>query len=86
MDKYNNVRPISVPENEREKSLAISEWDEGNEHLQNALADCIDNGIQTYASCKGHGLAILPYISLKVTSENIGQITNIINSLSSKKE
>jgi len=42
-------------------------------------------GIQTYASCKGHGLATSPYISLKVTSENIGQITNIINSLSSKK-
>lgn len=52
MEKYNNGRPISVPENEKEKALAISEWAEGNEHLQNALASCIDNGIQTYASCK----------------------------------
>lgn len=85
MDKYNNGRPIGVPENEGEKALAISEWAEGNEHLQNALASCIDNGIQTYASCKGHGLTTSPYISLKVTSENIGQITNIINSLSRKK-
>ena len=37
MDKYNNGRPIGVPENEGEKALAISEWAEGNEHLQNLL-------------------------------------------------
>lgn len=31
MDKYNNGKPVAVPGDEAEKTLAISEWSEGNE-------------------------------------------------------
>lgn len=85
MDKYNNGKPINIPENEKEKALAISEWAEGNEHLQNAISACINSGIQTYASCKGHGVATSPYISLRVTSQNIEQVINIMNNVLTKR-
>lgn len=85
MGIYNNGKPMEVPENEEEKALAISEWAEENEHLQNAISSCIDNGIQTFASCKGHKIIDSPYLSMVITNKNIDKITNIINNISKKK-
>ena len=85
MGIYNNGKPIEVPENEEEKALAISEWAEGSEHLQNAIFSCLDNGIQTFASCKGHKITDFPYLSMIITYKNIDKITNIINNISKKK-
>ena len=85
MEKYNNGKPLQIPKKEEEKALAISDWSEGNEHLADAISACINNGIQTFASCKGHGFVSTPYLSMEMTSENLGQIINIMNNVSKKR-
>lgn len=84
MEEYSKGIPMDIPKEKNEQALAISEWSEGNEHLQNAITTCIKNGIETFASCKGHGMTSTPYLSVKITKENLGQIINIINNLSNK--
>lgn len=79
---YKNGNPMDIPENNEEKSLAIKEWSENNKHLENAITSCIDNNIPTFASCAGHKLLDLPYLSLKVNKNNLGKILNIMNALS----
>ena len=37
MEEYNNGTSIEVPKDKNEQVLAISEWSEGNQHLQNAI-------------------------------------------------
>lgn len=79
-NKYNNRESIDIPEDTEEKSLAISEWSENNKHLENAITNCIDNNIPTFASCAGHEMFDSPYLSLKVNKNNLGRILNIMNS------
>lgn len=84
-EKYNSGSALDIPENSNEMALAISEWSENNKSLENAIRSCIENNISTHASCAGHSLLDLPYLSLKVNKENLGQILNIMNSVANIK-
>lgn len=81
-NKYNNGKPIEIPEDAEEKSLAIKAWAENNKHLENAIRSCIDNKIPTYASCRGEHLFDYPYLSMKVNKNNLEKIINIMSSVS----
>lgn len=84
--QYNNGKPEDSKNIKKEElSLAISEWSEGNSKLQEAISSCIQNGISTYASCKGHTMYDRPYLSMIITKDNLGKILNIINNVSDMK-
>ena len=85
-NKYNIGKPGSSENIEPEElSLAISEWSEGNPKLEEAITSCIQNGIPTYASCKGHNLFDRPYLSMIITKDNLGKILNIMNEINSMR-
>ena len=84
---YANGAPGAVPK-DGELDIAISEWSEGNVHLEGALRSCIENGVQTFACCAGHKGDINgndPYLSVIMTEENKGNVLNILNSLYAQK-
>jgi len=84
--KYNNGRQIdSTTVEESEMSLAIIEWSEGDEALNDAIISCMENEIPTLASCAGHKITDVPYLTMIITPQNLGRILNIMNELSEKK-
>lgn len=84
--KYNTGIPISLNNVEKENlSLAISDWAEGNTHLQYAIGSCIDNNIPTHASCAGHHITDSPYLSMLISKQNLGNILNIMDKVSKER-
>ena len=80
--KYNTGRPNEkLPENEEERASVIRTWSEGNEHLENAITNCINNGIETWACCAGHHYIDFPYLSMKINEENKEKILSIMQAL-----
>ena len=78
--KYNNGNPMPIPKNDEEKALAIHEWAENNENLETAIRTCIDNGIETNASCAGHrGKNGSAYLAIKIKDEYDEKMMSIIN-------
>ncbi len=85
---YANGKPGVEPNSPEELDIAISEWAEGNSHLEGALRSCINNGVQTFACCAGHRGDIYgsdPYLSVIMTEENKGTVLNIMNQLYANK-
>ena len=86
MADYNDGKPTDIEDIPQEElSLAVKDWSEGSKSLEDAMTACIDSGIPTYASCKGHRITDKPYLSLVITKENIGQILNIMNEVNKKR-
>ena len=83
--KYNKGIPVNVPDNQKEREIAISEWAEGDKDMERVLTECINNRILTYASCSGEENTGLAYISMQITKENIRQIINIMNNVATIK-
>lgn len=83
-NRYNTGSPVEINSiSNAERSLAISEWSEGNEKLKDAITQCIENGIPTIASCAGHSFMDSPYIAMSINEENVGNILNLIDKFSS---
>ncbi len=82
-NNYNTGMPMnldSIPK--EEKSLAISQWGEGCQELEDVLRTCAELGIQTTASCKGHSLFDNPYVTMVIRKQNVHRIFNIMQTLS----
>ena len=81
-NKYSTGKPMDIPEDLAEREIATKEWAEGNEHLEEALQQCILHGLQTRASCAGHkGFGNDPYLGIEITEETRKRIYNILNVL-----
>ena len=83
---YNNGK-ASVPETNdtKELSLAIKEWSEGDEILEDTIKTCFDNGVQTFASCRGHGIYQDGYLAVIINKENSNRILSIMNEVTREK-
>lgn len=80
--KYNTGKPNEkLPESKEERASVIRIWAEGNEHLENAITNCVNNNIETWACCAGHHYSDFPYLSMKIDEKNKGKILSIMNDL-----
>ena len=58
----------------RSTDLDIKEWSEGNEHLENLLIACRENGIPSMFCCAGHNNENPAYIVFKMNSQTITRV------------
>ncbi|MBR6033268.1 MAG: hypothetical protein IKP28_00705 [Clostridia bacterium] len=84
--KYNRGFSVNIPQDREELETAIREWAEGNPHLEEALRQCIEHGIETEACCAGHdGINNDPYISMTITDETRRRALSIMQSVFQKR-
>ena len=71
MLEYNNGKAIDVDRiEETEYERCAKEWGEGNKYLEDLILFCLNNGINTWASCSGHDGKKYPYISFELNKNN----------------
>lgn len=81
-EEYNNGGIINISDlSKEEKHVAISQWAEGNKYLEKLLTTCNDNGLETIASCAGHNKFDVPYVTIKITNDNVDKILHIMDRL-----
>lgn len=76
-NKYNNGQPISIKEmNPEEVEVAIHEWAEGSESLENVLKESYKLGFYSLACCVGGGgkHSSLPYLAYDLNDDRSRKI------------